>query len=86
MRGTKAKQLRRDAEFHAGSVATSYEDKVVKREIFSTKRLDKEGLPVMVEFQGNKVPEFRILDKISTRMVECTRRTYQKLKRNSLHG
>ena len=86
MRGTKAKQLRRDAEFRAGEVSTSYTDKVVKRNVVPTKRLDKDGLPVMIEFKGEKVPEFYLLDKITTSMVSCTRKIYQQLKRNYLHG
>ena len=86
MRGTKAKQLRRDAEFRAGVISTTYQDKVVKREVVPTKRLDKDGLPVMIEFKGEQVPEFLLLDKITTSMVSCTRKTYKQLKRNYLHG
>ncbi|UOF80666.1 hypothetical protein [Caudoviricetes sp.] len=73
MRGVKAKQLRREAEFISGDIPNSYSHKVVKRVKIPTGRLNANG-------RGEAIPEFYLLEKIKTTLTECTRKTYHNLK------
>lgn len=80
MRGVKAKQLRREAFFILDDVPTTYKSRTMKKERVSTGRLNADGSVILMEYQGENVPEFYLLDKIQIKMVECTRSVYKKLK------